>query len=413
MRNCRRGFADNAIGGFVRRLVALLGIASLAGITGRPVTAQLSAGLGPSARGTSIGATGWETAAQLSSSLRFDHPYGLLSFDDVIERRDGALRPGAASFTSTFASPSAAGFRLVATSALERDRQLMPPGDRRSASASLSYRHASSGAWLGYGAERFSTPAVLAGLWRQFGSRATLSLGSTIRHGIFGRMTSTQTYSDTTYSSDTTLWQVIPHTRTIGDSSDMPSRRAWAETEARLGWVVGRVAFDGVVGWRPRIDTVRHATWVRGFATVAIAHNVALTLGAGTVTRQLPFAPSAGRFGSVSLRFAPAALVRPNAPPQITPAAGAFALRRNEAGEYVVSVRVPHARVVELSGDFNGWHPLRLEQVRGDVWEAALSVVPGTYRMNLRVDGERWIAPPGTTAVDDDFNGRVGLVIVR
>jgi hypothetical protein len=33
--------------------------------------------------------------------------------------------------------------------------------------------------------------------------------------------------------------------------------------------------------------------------------------------------------------------------------------------------------------------------------------------MNLRVDGERWIAPPGTATIDDDFNGRVGLVIVR
>ena len=42
-----------------------------------------------------------------------------------------------------------------------------------------------------------------------------------------------------------------------------------------------------------------------------------------------------------------------------------------------------------------------------------LDLKPGAYRMNLRVDGERWLPPPGTAAVDDEFNGRVGLVVVR
>ena len=88
-------------------------------------------------------------------------------------------------------------------------------------------------------------------------------------------------------------------------------------------------------------------------------------------------------------------------------------MKKNDAGEYVFSVRLPQARVVEVSGDFNNWHAVKLEQTRPGIWEVVLPVSPGTYRMNLRVDGERWIAPPGTTAVDDEFNGRVGLVIVR
>jgi 1,4-alpha-glucan branching enzyme len=115
----------------------------------------------------------------------------------------------------------------------------------------------------------------------------------------------------------------------------------------------------------------------------------------------------------VSLRFAPAALTRPRDPPQITPAATSFGVRRNAAGEYVFTVRLPRARVVEISGEFNGWKPLKLEQVRSDVWEVALPIAPGSYRMNLRVDGDRWIAPPGTTAVKDEFNGEVGLIVVR
>jgi hypothetical protein len=68
---------------------------------------------------------------------------------------------------------------------------------------------------------------------------------------------------------------------------------------------------------------------------------------------------------------------------------------------------------VELSGDFNGWQPVKLSREVGDFWVITLDLKPGAYRMNLRVDGERWLPPPGTTAVDDEFNGKVGLVVIR
>ena len=80
---------------------------------------------------------------------------------------------------------------------------------------------------------------------------------------------------------------------------------------------------------------------------------------------------------------------------------------------YVVTIQAPSARAVELSGDFNGWHPIALSQTRPDVWETTLSITPGTYRVNMRVNGATWIAPPGLSATADEFNGTVGLLVVR
>ena len=174
-----------------------------------------------------------------------------------------------------------------------------------------------------------------------------------------------------------------------------------------------RVSFDGVVGWRPAIDSnAKAASWARATATVAVARSVSLSAGIGTTMRQIPYARATGRYASVGVRLAPAALMRPKDTPEITPAVAAFKVERS--GEhYVVRVRLPRARVVELSGDFNGWKPIRLTREIDDSWTATLDLEPGAYRMNLRVDGEQWVPPPGTAAVDDEFNGKVGLVVVR
>jgi hypothetical protein len=40
-------------------------------------------------------------------------------------------------------------------------------------------------------------------------------------------------------------------------------------------------------------------------------------------------------------------------------------------------------------------------------------MTPGTHRVNVRVNGDAWTAPPGMPAVNDEFNGRVGIIVVR
>jgi hypothetical protein len=176
---------------------------------------------------------------------------------------------------------------------------------------------------------------------------------------------------------------------------------------------VGRVALDARAGFRPRFDSVRASRWVEGSLTVPLGNVLALGIGAGTGNRSTPYGTSRGNFGSIALRFSPAFLARSSNEPAIVPAATSFAIHRNTECEVVVHMRLPHARRVEISGDFNGWKALALEQVQLDEWEITLPLSKGTYRMNVRVDGEGWIAPPGAPEVKDEFNGVVGLVTVR
>jgi hypothetical protein len=270
-----------------------------------------------------------------------------------------------------------------------------------------------SGAWAGIGTEKSTAAALRTGGWRQFGNALTVAISSSLRRGTYGATASrtwTGTYRDSVPSDSG--WVYIQREGIFGDSGSAGRKISWLETEARMGWSKGRVALDGVVGWRPAIDSASGATWFRAITTIAIAKSVSLSAGMGTTMQQIPFARSTGRYASVAVRLAPAALVRPRETPEITPTVSAFRIER--VGEQcVVRVRLPQARIVEVSGDFNGWQPVRLTREVDGTWMASLALKPGAWRMNIRVDGERWLPPPGVPAVDDEFNGKVGLVVVR
>ena len=76
------------------------------------------------------------------------------------------------------------------------------------------------------------------------------------------------------------------------------------------------------------------------------------------------------------------------------------------------SMSPPAAHSVELAADFTDWHPMSLERVAEGVWEVVLRVASGMHRLNVRVDGGRWLAPAGTTHAADEFGGQVGMVAV-
>jgi hypothetical protein len=68
---------------------------------------------------------------------------------------------------------------------------------------------------------------------------------------------------------------------------------------------------------------------------------------------------------------------------------------------------------VEVSGDFTEWVPMKLTSAGEGNWTLTLPVAPGHYQMNLRIDGGRWIVPPGLVPMVDEFGGAVGLLIVE
>ena len=77
----------------------------------------------------------------------------------------------------------------------------------------------------------------------------------------------------------------------------------------------------------------------------------------------------------------------------------------------LVSVRAPGARTVEVMADFTGWEPIRLA-ARDDGFVREMALTPGTHHIVVRIDGGPWMPAANTPAVDDDFGGRVGLLLV-
>jgi hypothetical protein len=75
-------------------------------------------------------------------------------------------------------------------------------------------------------------------------------------------------------------------------------------------------------------------------------------------------------------------------------------------------VRAPAASAVEIMADFTDWQPVPLSREAMGAWEVVLEIPSGMHRIEVRLDAAAWIAPTGTTRVEDDFGGAVGLFAV-
>ena len=131
-----------------------------------------------------------------------------------------------------------------------------------------------------------------------------------------------------------------------------------------------------------------------------------------------------GRFVSLAIRLAtgrsraavsPGGQQTPLGSPSeaISPAVTGFSAARSSPGFVTLSVNAPLARLVEISGDFTNWAPVRLQPSGGEGWAVTLPIKPGKYQMNLRIDGGTWMVPPGLLSMLDEFGGMVGLLVVE
>jgi hypothetical protein len=78
-----------------------------------------------------------------------------------------------------------------------------------------------------------------------------------------------------------------------------------------------------------------------------------------------------------------------------------------------LTIKGAPARQAEVMGDFTDWKPEPLTGMGDGRWALPTALSPGVHHLNVRFDGGRWVVPSGTSAVDDGFGGRVGLLVVR
>jgi hypothetical protein len=394
-----------------RWTTALLFIASSA------LPAQFAGAAGVGASLQREGGGLWQSLTRLEPSARLSNQWlqldGSASFVSGAKRMD--LEHGTLGFVAE--TPAWNRLRLSTTAHLERHAALAGfPDGGGTFEAALSYGGSGHGLWFGFASER--TRQVLgassngngdgllrAGLWQQIGP-VSLVLGSSQHQLRQTRLQLTPLLPDDSLSGpgDTAIYTQTTHTDV----------RHWSDTEVRMIWSIGRVAFDGRFGLQSRADSLdRWATWASATATMAMGSRLSLVGALGTRPAREWMGAPGQRFASLGVRIAPAALSRPPAPVHVQPTASRFAVRPSNDGLYVVTISVPSARTVELSGDFNSWRAVTLRETRPDVWETTIALAPGTYHVNMRVNGASWVAPPGLSQTTDDFNGSVGLLVVR
>lgn len=190
-------------------------------------------------------------------------------------------------------------------------------------------------------------------------------------------------------------------------------------TDAELGLEVARgpLRLAASAGGRLAERDRRARGWVRADADLRLNPRTTLSLAAGRVAGVPELGSSDAPFVRFALRLTPPGRPPAAAPVLVLPAAVADAPQafevRTEGERRTLRVRIPGAARVELKGDFTGWEPVALAPGgEAGTWQVTLPLAPGTYRLNVRVDDGEWTAPPGLMDVEDEFGGRVGLLVV-
>jgi hypothetical protein len=404
------------------RVAACLAVAAL---SAPPASAQFASAIDLSSVSTQPTATEWRSQLAVSPFARFDHPSLALDARWTAIGGEGQRLDGYGALAATYFSPTRAGLQLSVAGF--GDRTLLNESfavSRIGADARLSYRLGSSGAWLGREVARDNkstpgspVPSYSVGGWRQWRNViVTLSLSS------FGSQEGARSATTRQIVRPTSSGPVTPtdtarnfqtlDTITVVDSGSAGRAHDWRDAELGLSWSAGRFALDGVFGTRYAATNQPNETWARVQSTVALAPSIALIASAGVRPSSATYGIARSRFMELGARVSPGALRRPRLPRGVRPTAASFQVEEDR-GARRLRVRVPNARSVELAGDFTNWKPIALRQGETDEWEVTLAISAGVHRVAIRIDGDSWTTPPGVTAVADEFQGTVGVIVVR
>jgi hypothetical protein len=405
--------------GVIACLVTTLGFA-------HALPAQFTSAIDLSSRTARPRAGEWQSQLAVSPFARFDHPRLTVDGRWTAIGGDGQRLNGFGNLGATYFSPTRGGLQLSVAGFA--DRSMLNETfavTSLGADTRLSYRAGRSGAWVGREVMRDNKPTpvspvphVSAGGWHQWGATVlTVSLSSFgSREGARGPRTAKIRPAGSSAANaalaDTGVRRP-PDTLTFGDSGSTGTPRRWNDAEVALHWSAGPVALRGVVGTRMFTARQPNETWGQVQASLAFAPDVALIAATGVHPASAAYGISRSRFLELGFRVAPSVLRRPRLPVGVRPVAAAFVVEDRAGGQRTLRVRVPSARSVELSGDFTGWNPITLTRADDDYWEATLAITPGMHRLAIRVDGDAWTPPPGVSSVPDEFQGTVGVIIIK
>jgi hypothetical protein len=213
---------------------------------------------------------------------------------------------------------------------------------------------------------------------------------------------------------------------TLGDPA---AYYALADAVVQLSWQRGRWWLQANRGWRE----ARAATTGSGSGfnvAMAVNINASTTLIAqrgeqlADVVRAVPQA----RYTGLAVRWNP---VRPRALRRdaraladVRGASGSGVVvvpdvrgdevllqRREGQGVVTITIVAPSDALVEVALSSAGWIPARAARVQ-DAFVHQLTLPSGAHQIAVRINGGQWRAPRGLAAINDDFGGKAGVVII-
>lgn len=221
-------------------------------------------------------------------------------------------------------------------------------------------------------------------------------------------------------------WATFPGLAfTVAATRNTAGDSAYVDVAASARWLRGPVEVNALIGVRAVRDTNRTAAFGEILARLALTRLVAAQVALGEFPADPLRGAVPGRYLSAGLRltFLDAASALRAADERLRselrlpfplPAdAPVLELTHTPFGARTLTVRGVAAERVEIAGDFTDWQPVPLGQVSRLAWALPVTLAPGVYRLNVRIDGGPWRVPRGTTPLRDEFGGLVGLVVIR
>jgi hypothetical protein len=354
------------------------------------------------------------SALLLQPAIRWDHPRTSVSAEASWLTSRTAHMDGDASISGRYYSPAFRNFRLELGAAAQRTAgpDVTTPSNALLGDANLSYAFGAGGVWLST-AQRASSIDSLPGHVQTFGAGTWRRLGRAV-------FTTSFTTSNSGGSGDALGTSALsgPGTSKGGGSgsdslprsANVPARH-YADVESTVYWSRGPLALDGLIGTRVSTSYGQRSTWGHAQASWALGEQLALVAAAGSRASEPAIGRLGGNFFSFGVRLASVPWIAHALHPGARSTASSFGVRA-EGSARIIYVHAPAARTIELMADFTDWQPVPMRHVANDEWQVAMYIAPGSHRVNIRVDGGEWSAPPGASTVQDEFNGVVGLVVV-
>ncbi|MGQ0650492.1 MAG: hypothetical protein ACT4P7_23380 [Gemmatimonadaceae bacterium] len=236
----------------------------------------------------------------------------------------------------------------------------------------------------------------------------------------------------TTVIGDAGGWvQVTPSTAVSATTRPMQLQFGdlLGDTDAALAWVRGRTTYELLSG--VRLGEADKGTDWWGSFTVSWPLRAGLfgTMSIGSYPVDLIQGLPGGKYFAMALRLPdgkfpslraprrprPVAPPPPERPelPTTEPLALVIGPALDSLGIREILVWAPGIREVELLADFVDWIPVPLVRQPNGEWRGYYYVTPGLHHLNLRLDRTEIAVPRNLAMLKDDFNGQVGVVIVK